>query len=1093
MPSDYNAITKHNERQLGQDTASRKTQISMYSDSTHFIFELLQNADDYGATEVFFKLSEDKLVIEHNGEPFTEENVRAITYFGQSTSHDDLVKTGRFGIGFKSVFAFTATPIIISGDEHFQIYGLYRVKEYPYPDDFIRSRTRIVLPFNHTSEQPDYVEDLMSVEEACSKISTRLKKLNMNTLLFTRNIREIRWEIGGRSGHYLREDDTNDNARRTTITDGEHLKKYLVFSRVPRWENQEYKAVEIVFGIDEKEQITSADDFLYVLFATKQETHLQFILNGPYRTNPSRETISEDDPFNLHLIKETCELMREVLLQLRERELLTIQFLSVLPNRNDKLRDFYASIFDTIVETFCGQELVPTDDNQHASAANVRQGPAPIREVITKEELPFFIGRPGVCWAKGVQQNSRADNFFRCLGIEQWGWKELQEALRSKWSEYSSRINDDAQAWLDKRSDAWLQKLYLLLADAIKRAECSEWILKSFRIIRVLEDGRQHHVTGSQAYFPKRGYGKLSRIKPAILQGKKQQEEQKIYESLVTLGVSEIGEEEQIDSLLDTFYSDESGPVSTQEHLQHIRAFITWWKKEKNASKFESYAIFYVDGKRELRKPSECFLDSPLRKSGLSAIYSQNASNIPRKLKLWNGYQKIVGEGFCDFAIACGIVDRLPIKHQPCWKHALWSEMREGLGGARETATRIDEDYYIPDLNKLLKLRKCPINLLIWDVVREAAPKMLEAQYRPNQQYGKRGRKSSLVIELTDVEWIPDKKGRLHKPCNLTKEQLHRDFKYDNRNGWLDKIGFGEKAKEESEEYKKRKEGASSLGVPVELVDYLSVLSEEERKKELEELRDYANRKNVERKRAQRIQQESIPYDKALSEAFSAPNRGIFSNGGESRGNGGLSQNPSRRREKIQKDIAAAIKNEGEREERFSFTLRKTWTSKNDQVRVNLAEWYGGRCQICEKTFTQSNGEPYFEGLYLVSHTTAEWIDRVGNVLCLCPWHSAMFQFGTKEVEEDIPTQVMRLKAQAEGGDGRPVLRMKLCEDLVEIKYAEKHLIDLQEMIRATQKSAQSEVAVADRSDTWTEPDQEDLTAASLRYAATRYPEEDIV
>ena len=30
---------------------------------------------------------------------------------------------------------------------------------------------------------------------------------------------------------------------------------------------------------------------------------------------------------------------------------------------------------------------------------------------------------------------------------------------------------------------------------------------------------------------------------------------------------------------------------------------------------------------------------------------------------------------------------------------------------------------------------------------------------------------------------------------------------------------------------------------------------------------------------------------------------------------------------------------------------------------------------------------------------------------------------------------------------------MKLCEDLVEIKYAEKHLIDLQEMIRVSQKS----------------------------------------
>ena len=1053
MQSDYTQITKHNEHQLGQDTASRKTQISMYSDPTHFVYEILQNADDYGATEVVFKLSKKELQIEHDGKPFTEENVKAITYFGKSTSRNDLVKTGRFGVGFKSVFAFTATPIIISGDEHFQIYGLYRIKEHPYPDGFLRSRTRIVLPFNHESEHPDYVEDLMAQEEAYSKISTRLTTLNMNTLLFTRNIREIRWEIDGRSGHYLREDDINDNARRTTITGEKDLREYLVFSRVPLWKNQEHKSVEIVFGIDEKGQITSVDDFLYILFATRQETHLQFILNGPYRTNPSREMISEDDPFNLHLIKETCELMRDVLLQLRERELLTTQFLSALPNRNDKLGDFYTPLFDTIVETFNDRELVPTDDNQYASAANVLQGPAPIREIITKEELPFFTGHSGVCWAKGVQPNSRADAFLRCLGIEQWGWKQLQEVLSDKYADNNAWdlpwTDDDDDTWLVERGDTWLQKLYLLLADAIQRHECSRLTLQRCRIIRVLEDRRQNHVKGSEAYFPRRGYGNLPRIKPAILQGKNQQAEQKIHESLVALGVSEIGEEERIDSLLETFYSDESGPVSTQQHLQHIKAFIKWWRKEKNASKFESYAIFYAHGKKELRQPSECFLDSPLRKSGLSAIYSQDAPNIPRKLKLWNGYREIVGEGFCDFAIACGVVDKISIGVRSCWHYP---KIREGMWSARETSTKIDRDYYIFNLKDLLKIRRREINLLIWNTVSKSDPKVFEAVYRPNQRYETRKLKSSLILELTDTEWIPDKKGRFHKPCDLTKEKLHQDFKYDNRNDWLDEIGFGEEAKKRSEEYKRRKERASSLGVPVELIDCLSALSEEEQKKALKELKDYANRKNVERKRAQRIQQESLPYYKALPEVFSAPGRDISGNGGGSRGNGGVSPNPSRRREKTQEDITIAIENEGRREEQFSFALRKKWKGKNDQVRISLAEWYGGRCQICEKTFKQRSGEPYFEGPYLVPRITAQWRDRVGNVLCLCAEHSAMFQFGPREVEEDIIQQVMRLKVEAEGGDGPPMIRMKLCGEPVEIEFAEKHLIDLQEMVKKSQE-----------------------------------------
>ena len=129
---------------------------------------------------------------------------------------------------------------------------------------------------------------------------------------------------------------------------------------------------------------------------------------------------------------------------------------------------------------------------------------------------------------------------------------------------------------------------------------------------------------------------------------------------------------------------------------------------------------------------------------------------------------------------------------------------------------------------------------------------------------------------------------------------------------------------------------------------------------------------------------DSGPYHEALSDAFSAPGRGTSSDGGE---NGGLSQDPSRRRRKTQEDIATAIENEGKPGGKFSFTICKKWKSKNDQVRVAFAEWYGGRCQICDKTFIQQSGEPYFEGVYLVSRTNAGWLDREGN--CSLPLRSA--------------------------------------------------------------------------------------------------------
>jgi len=602
MASDYQEITKYNEKQLGLDTASRRTQICMYSDSTHFIYEILQNADDYEATEVIFKLSKDQLLIEHNGTPFNEENVRAITYFGKSTSRESLVKTGRFGVGFKSVFAITSTPTIVSGNEHFQIYDLYRIREHEYPVGFSRQRTRITLPFNHETQKPDYVEKFMSREDAYLKLSSRITELNMNALLFTQNVREIRWEIDDGSGHYLRKDTIDGEARITTIINEEQEQHYLVFSRVPEWRGRKYKAVEIAFAMDKDKRITSTEDYLYVLFPTKEETHLKFLLNGPYRTNPARETISEDDSFNKHLIKETSALMKDVIFHIKEMTLLTIQFLGILPNNGDGLKNFYSPILNEIARTFHQQKLIQTDDGCYASASDVLLGPAAIREVITRNELQFFTERENACWAKGVQQNSRADQFLRSLDIETWSWKQLEKVLeykywisddRNRWGNLWNGTEEDNE-WIAGRNARWLQNFYILLADGVRTSDLYAYTITRCQIIRTLERGKIKHVVAKDAYFPKKGYSDLPRIKPEILQGKTQQRTEKVEESLIVLGVSKIGSRERIDYLINTYYDDEEMLllVNKKQHLQHMKSFIKRWKENQNTDIFNEATIF---------------------------------------------------------------------------------------------------------------------------------------------------------------------------------------------------------------------------------------------------------------------------------------------------------------------------------------------------------------------------------------------------------------------------------------------------------------------------------------------------------------------
>lgn len=715
MPSDYKAITEYNEDQLGKDTSSRKTQVSMYSDPTHFVYEILQNADDYGATEVLFKLSEAEIVIEHNAEPFEEKHVRAITYFGKSTSRDDLVKTGRFGIGFKSVFAFTATPIIISGPEHFQIYGLYRVREYPYPDGFSRSRTRIILPFNHESEQPDFVEELIFQEEAYQQLSECLPKLEMNTLLFTQNIKEIRWEIGDQSGCYSREDAENDNPRLTTIKDKTHENTYLVFSKIPTWENEKHKPVEIAFVVNDQHQLEPIhDEFLHVLFPTTERTALRFILNGPYRTNPARETISRTDAFNRHLIKVTCELMKELLPKLRDRKFLTLQFLSILPNEEDALLDFYAPLRDIVVDEFQNKELTPTKRGDHAPASRLYRVDRELSDLIGDVDLAVLLGKDRSLPLKVGEISQRRDargrfvqtqlidNFLNTLQIPSWNITEFVTTLLAQ----PEMIVD----WLGKKPVEWHQALYALLYDFLQlRQTDTYWYSSDSNLKNKLSDlpiipcSDDIYRAGSKCFFPSDDVERDERFprvhKGVYSSGRDGDQKSKALGFLKAINVRLVDEAVEIEAILEQRYVKGTIGLRKQRHKRDLEKFIAFLEeKPDKADLFSRYYIFESDND-SWGKPSIFFLDLPYQKTNLTGyygIFDKDSNN--RKMALSPKYERlsIDIEKFEKFAIAVGVETKLDIIEQKIPNdHPEYNHLIASAPGKRVTYTSKNKDYIV--------------------------------------------------------------------------------------------------------------------------------------------------------------------------------------------------------------------------------------------------------------------------------------------------------------------------------------------------------------------------------------------------------------
>ncbi|HEX3310644.1 MAG TPA: hypothetical protein VHS32_30705, partial [Streptosporangiaceae bacterium] len=185
MPADYQKIREENIARYGWDTAVLDLLGQLYSERTHFIFELIQNAEDAGATELAFELFADRLELRHDGRPFTEADVRGVCGVGKSAKSGDLTAIGKFGIGFKSVYAYTRSPRIYSGDEHFSIENYVR----PFPVEPLAppsAGTLFVFPFDH---------DTVPAAVATREISAALTAVQPRILLFLRSISRLR--VGG--------------------------------------------------------------------------------------------------------------------------------------------------------------------------------------------------------------------------------------------------------------------------------------------------------------------------------------------------------------------------------------------------------------------------------------------------------------------------------------------------------------------------------------------------------------------------------------------------------------------------------------------------------------------------------------------------------------------------------------------------------------------------------------------------------------------------------------------------------------------------------------------------------------------------------
>ncbi|MBC8146595.1 MAG: hypothetical protein H8E98_01250 [Bacteroidetes bacterium] len=378
----------------------------MYSKPARFIDEILQNTEDaYARRETFtthksikFELFPDRIEIRHNGKDFDEEDLKSITTFANTTKNraEEVNLIGKFGIGFKSVFAITDEPEIHSGDHHYKIIDYEVLEKTAKQNPETQYSTLFVMPFKASERNKIY-----------NIVRQGLNELNAYYLLFLSHINKIEIKLDTKR--------TADFIEKEVIDIEDEIQKVIIKSSIQSRDDEKFlmlkkekQNIEIAFkikttkGKESVEPITNSKLFVY--FQTLQETHLDFFINAPFTTTPTRESVPFDKfkaNENIILLNDIAEFFGSKLTRLRNIGFFNAEFLNILPikkittnavSENENL--VYKVFYDVVLKKLSEKKLIPTESGKFEYAKDLALATDfSICELLQKNDLKTLFSR----------------------------------------------------------------------------------------------------------------------------------------------------------------------------------------------------------------------------------------------------------------------------------------------------------------------------------------------------------------------------------------------------------------------------------------------------------------------------------------------------------------------------------------------------------------------------------------------------------------------------------------------------------------------------------------------------------------------------
>lgn len=825
--TDYQFIHREHQADYGRKLTqwAQEHLANRYSERTHFIFELLQNAEDALKkrvdsclpTSVSFHLSIEGLEVRHFGTPFTPDNVKSICAINESTKKDDLTEIGCFGIGFKSVYAFTKRPEVHNGDEHFAIEGFVLPVEVPARPTR-DGETLFWLPFTP--------EDTTAVDE----ISLALTNLGARSLLFLKFVTDIEWSLPtGKSGLFLKNPPRDSRGGHRVILlgeandgSGETAEEWQVFSRVvTKSDGRDAGHVEVAFQIREgasgNKSVQSIDDSkLVVFFPTEVSTGLGFLIQGPYRTTPSRDIVPTRDTWNQFLVQETSELLVIALRALKLDGLLGVNTLLTLPIDANTYRvgAMLRPLFEKVATAFTNEDLLPIYGGDHSAGNSSRLARGEgLRELFDSKQVASLVGEDGeVYWlSEEITQNKTP--ILREFLMQHCGVAEITpESLIPRLSE----------EFLRQQSDEWTKRLYLFLSG--QKAVLRELLKRGTPFIRCEDNSHVPPFRGEvpQAFLPGKATTGFLTVKASICSD---------ADALEFLRSLKLSEPDPVDDVIQNVLSHyRSLPVNRTDadydsDARRIRdAYLTdsdqARRKLVDALKSSHFvrSVNAASGAKKFLKPEQVYRSTQRLRDVFSGIGS-----------VWlvdDSLPALTGELARQMLTACGTLDVLRVAPiEGILTDDEKRSLRVKRGAEASSSDSIEGDAWCVELDDFLGLlptlppedarrRALAFWLLLRDTLRDRREAYFQLRYSWSyyQNRWEISYPATWVRTLQSRNWIPDDAGQLRRPSELCFSQVATEIREVPSPFLAEILGFRPEA---------MKELAEKEGIDLEMLNLL--------------------------------------------------------------------------------------------------------------------------------------------------------------------------------------------------------------------------------------------------------------------------------